>query len=289
MLFDVSDKNSGVTILIRLSSKCSSNCAFCKLPYLKENKFFDLQQLDNILNFCDKNCSKDFVIWILWYDLLNLTHYEAFYDLTNKYKDFLYSVQLSVLDVLNNIDKITFIEQKYKNVVFWIQYLVRQKKELLLMLKLIKQIDFLNLNLNVNFIMNFWKFEKIINLLKSNYSFYRNENWIKFNIGNSIAEFENDMWINDIDFFQKNNCVWLNNFYFDNNKIYIKNDIEITLQGDIKFHLNNFCNQGINRISSIYKTKDSVFNDFKKLQKVLSERNFISNKCEFCINNPIKF
>lgn len=161
MLFSTINENKWTNILIRLTEKCSSNF-FCKLPFLKKNKIYDLSNLENILKFCYDNCNKDFVIWFLWYDLFLLENFESIINSLNK--KFNYVFQISLNDIFINYDFI----QKYTtdNISFWIQNIIKTPRDLKTTFLAIKQIHEYNLKLNINLILDFKKYNKFINLLK---------------------------------------------------------------------------------------------------------------------------
>ncbi len=289
MIFNTWNKSNWTTILIRLSTKCSSNCVNCELPYIKNNEYKDLWNLDDILKFCSLKCNKNFTIGLLWYNLLNIEKYSKFYGLINIYSDFEYSIQLGLNDLLNNYKEIINILNKYNNLNFWIQKIIKSKQESLTIIKTINLLIEKKLKINISFILDFKKFEFMFWLLKSKYKFSNNKKSIIFYIWKSQVEFENDLWFWNIENFEYNNCIWLWNFSLEKNKIFIRDDIEITLNWDIKFHLNNFCNQWIKKISSIYKEDNEILNDFKLLEKELGKRNLEKNKCKNCLKNPINF
>ncbi len=280
MLFNVYNNSVGTTIFIRLSNKCSSNCPHCELPYLTYNKYYDIINLWKILNFCNKNID-GFTIGILWYNLLD---FKRLYEILSRYKNFIFWIQINLNDILLRNKEI--IKYSNNNIKFWLQEILKLKdrKKIILLLDII---DKNNLSLQVNFIVKFKEFKRILFLYKSKFKSKVFKERIIFYIWNSIIEFEDDLGIWNISEFWFNYCIAKNNFYLENQKIFIKDDIEIKLNWDIKFHLNNFCNQAIEKISNINKCDNEIYKDFLRLFNILKNRKSWENMCIECLKNKI--
>ena len=288
MLILPKDKENWINILIRLTEKCSSNCEFCSLPYLNVNKVYDLNKVDNILDFCKKNCSIDFIIGFLWYDLFNLDKFESIIDLINlKYFQFNYIFQIWLDDILNKSNYI----KKYtsNNIWFWVQVIYKTKSDIEKLLLCINKIIEHNLFININFICDFHLNNKIIDFLKLKFNFIEVENrqFIKFTIWKSVVELENHVKYWKEENFNYEKCEWYANFKIINNNIIIYNDIEITLTWNIKFHLNNYCNKWIKKIWCITNSRKQILKNFTFLETLLVEYDKKDNKCISCIKKPI--
>lgn len=267
------------TILIRVSEKCSSNCLSCKLPYVKENFFYELHNFWKILDFIDEKFSDKFEIWILWFNLIdNLP-----FDLFNNFKRN-FSMQIS----FNDVKKLEW-RKFWKNIFFWIQETVNNLDDFKRIIKFLNYIEEKKIYISINILINFIKFEKILKYFKEKYKFQYSQWLYKIFLWKNILEFENSAYLEDSIILWNKDCIAFENFYLNWKDIYIKDDLEIKLNWDIKFHLNHFCNKWIWKISNIFYENEKIFYHFKKLQKILQKREKSDFRCKNCISNPLLF
>lgn len=267
------------TILIRVSEKCSSNCLSCKLPYVKENFFYEIDKFERVLSFINKKFSKNFEIWILWFDLIDNLPFDLFENFWRKF-----SIQIS----FNDVEKL-YWKKFWNNIYFWIQETVNNLLDFKRIIKFLNYIEERKIFLDINILINFSKFEKILNYFKNKYK-YQYSKWLyKIFMKTNILEFEDSSDLENYVILGNRRCLGLDNFYLFEKKIFIKDDIEIKLNWDIKFHLNHFCNKWILKISNIFKQDLNIFEDFQKLKKILEEKWISSSRCKNCVSNPLYF
>jgi len=253
-LFKTFSEDSSPAILIRVSEKCSSNCSFCDRPYVKVNNHYDISKILDILDFCEKNIDKKFHIGILWFDIIHHKEYDFLYEKLKHYDAHNVIIQIDFSDIGNLWD---FKKYETNNINFWIQKIL-QADNIKSILANIYDLEDIKLNISINLIFDFTKFKFFIQELRLKYVSYIKDRNIFFRVGSCVVAF-----------------------------IIIEDDIEIDMRWNIKFHLNNFCNQGIKKISSIYKNSEEIKKDFNSLVEILDTKKPWKNMCKKCISLPI--
>lgn len=251
-------------IFIRLTDRCSANCSHCWLASLKKVKKTNLDLYKIIENFVENNISGGYKITFLGFDIFGL------YD-----EDFLKKiffdklVQISFYDLEKYSEKIEKFHHNNKT-RFFIIVTINDLSDFKNILEFIKKWNkYISLTIVCD-LEKYWLFLKKIfpNLsnVKNQYFFI---NWIYI----EIEKFSTHQIFS-------NNCISLENFEIKNQKIFIKTDLNIWPNGEISFHLNQWCNNSIKKISDIFS--ENIHKDFQEFQKYLMKYNNIENRCLKC-------
>lgn len=283
MLFQSDLHSSSPVILIRFSEKCWSNCLYCDRPNISKNTYLPFKDFEKILLQLSIYFDKKFHIWILWSDIFLHPKFWSIYTALNASK-FHAIIQIWLEDLNKYRDQIIYYSQQ--NTWFWIQLILsnRNLKDVARAINIIKNIP---VKITVNLILDFKVFEPFIELLKSKFKFQIQGDVVNIYIWESIIEIEPDIWFSNIKEFGFSECIAKKNFSLSEENLIIENDVEILLNGDIKFHLNNFCNQWIKKISNIFKEEKTIYQDFEKLSVILNKKIIGESMCLNCLKWPI--
>lgn len=250
-------------IFIRLTDKCSANCERCWLSSLSFSKKISFDFYENIENFIAERIFGNYSITFLWYDIFG--NYD--FDFIEKIS-FWKNVQLSFRDVELYQKEIQKLSQE-NNVKFFVILTINSLYDLKNILTFLKsEHKFVNLTIVCDLNKYVYFLQKIFPGIKNKSFQYFTVNWNQIEIENL-----------SFNILMKNQCKSLENFKIENDNIYVKMDLNIWHNGDISFHLNQWCNNSIKKITDIFS--ENILQDFKDFREYLLENN---NKKDRCLN-----
>lgn len=250
-------------IFIRLTDKCSANCEKCWLSSLPFTKKVSLDFYENIEKFVSENIFGNYSVTFLWYDIF--WNYD--FDFIEK-NSFWKNIQLSFVDVDLYQKEIQKLSQE-TNVKFFIILTINSLQDLKNILNFPKnKHQFVSLTIVCNL-------NKYIYFLQKIFPWIKNKQFQTFVINWNQVEIENLSF----DILAENICKSLENFEIENEIIKIKTDLNIWPNGEISFHLNQWCNNSIKKITDIFS--ENILKDFEDFRKYLLEND---NKKDRCLN-----
>lgn len=288
-------------ILFRVGEWCATNCynctsAFDKVSYKPYSDYKNI--FEKVVDVCDDNL----LVFFYWVEAIFHPEIEYFIN-DNNLKDYKKSLHITPLYRLDRIQKIKNISDKYNNISFDTCYTIKNTEDLFSFLKFFTFLNknkinstldiFFDYNKYAKILLNFFKKfnPKIVN--KPINTHLGNEKCIELNFDNNQIillyhtkpQFIKDDKIHNLPFTL---CAVKKSFDIKEDFIYTSEEIEFTENGDITVHFSTYCSKWIQKISSIYKNKKEIIEDFKKFDKYLEKYNSgdMWKNCYNCISNP---
>lgn len=284
-------------ILLRIWEWCATNCYNCNSS--KDNiSFYSYNEFLERIEFINKNCDNKLHLFFYWVEAI--FHPEILKFLYDKNLQFFSkSLHITPIYELKRIKTIFELSKKFSNVSFDTCYTIKDNQDLKWVLMFLDFIVKNNIKSTLDLFFDYSKYLPIILAFfkKHNVTFLDktinthiwNTKCFEFQLNNSNQTIllydlkEQVISKSSISNIKYDLCVVKNSLTITDEKIYVSEEVEFAKSGEITVHISTYCSKWIWKISSIYKTKNEIISDFKKLDAYLEKYN-TWNMGENCLN-----